>query len=115
MLVGIRARRAATTAVFGVALTGALSLNAGTSASASDAVIMARPTGCHQQIAGDTWTVARCDHDNGGAYRASATCKFPNGKIVDSDGPWKQTGWSHAYCPGDSKAIDAGIWTRVTN
>lgn len=75
--------------------------------------IMARPTGCHYEVPGSWGAVARCTNHNGGDYRAIAVCKYPNGTVHHIDGTWKQTGWSYAYCQGDSKATSSGIETRV--
>ncbi|GAB2901982.1 hypothetical protein GCM10027074_78610 [Streptomyces deserti] len=114
VLKAARIQRMRTVPTLGVLLAGLLSLGAGASASASEVGVKAHPSDCHYEIAGKWGTVARCEKDNGGSYRASGTCKFPNGKLQEMAGPWKWTGPSYAYCPGDSKAVSAGITTRPT-
>jgi hypothetical protein len=109
----IRIRAVAAPAI-GVLLASVFSLGSGTSASASEVGTRAHPSGCHYEVAGYWGAVASCSSNNGGSYAATVGCKFPNGKIVDYDGPWKKRGKSIAYCQGDSKAVYAGIWTRVT-
>jgi hypothetical protein len=94
-------------------LTGVFSLGAAVPASASGTAVTARPTGCHHETPGDWGAVARCGNHNGGSYRAIAVCKYPNGTVHVIEGPWKKTGWSYAYCQGDSSATSSGIETRV--
>ncbi len=96
-------------------LAGLFALGAASPAAAEDVSVMAHPTGCHYEVPGSWGGVARCDNHNGGSYAASVTCKYPSGATVDVDGPWRQTGWSRAYCPGNSSAIYAGIWTSASN
>lgn len=103
-----------TTAALGVLFAGAFALQAGTSASASESAAAGRPSGCHYEVGGYWGSIAQCSDDNGGSYAATVGCKFPNGKIVDYDGPWRKAGKSIAYCQGDSKAVYAGIWTKVS-
>lgn len=76
---------------------------------------MARPSSCHYEVPGDWGGVAWCDKDNGGAYRALALCKDNDtGKVFNYVGMWRQVGFSYAYCQGNTRAISAGIETRVT-
>jgi hypothetical protein len=110
-----RPRRTGATAVLGVMLTGFLSLGVVAPAAAVDVGVKARPTGCHYQVPGNWGAVAQCSSHHGGSYRAWATCKYSDGRKQDVPGQWRQTGWSRAYCPGDSKATSAGIETSVTN
>jgi hypothetical protein len=85
-------------------------------AAADDVSVMAHPTGCSYQIPSGSWGgVAQCTSHNGGSYAATVTCRHSNGKLSEVDGPWRQFGWSRAYCPGDSHAISAGIWTSASN
>ncbi|WP_079130814.1 hypothetical protein [Streptomyces sp. H-KF8] len=113
MLKSTRIQRTITTPALGVLLAGLFSLGSGATASAADAGTMARPTGCHYEVPASWGAVARCDNHNGGTYRAIAVCKYPNGTVHQIEGSWKQSGWSYAYCQGDSKATSAGIETRV--
>jgi hypothetical protein len=98
-----------------VLLAGFFSLGAVAPASAADAGTRARPTGCRAQVPGYWGAVAECDNHHGGSYRAWGNCKYSNGRVQMVEGPWRQTGWSRAYCQGDSKAISAGFETSVTN
>lgn len=102
--------------VLGPLLGSLFSLGAGASASASEVGIMAHPTGCHYEVPGSWGSVARCSKHNGGAYRALVLCKDPNtGKIYNYVGAWRQTGFSYAYCQGNTQASSAGVETRFSN
>ncbi|MGW8575178.1 hypothetical protein [Streptomyces niveus] len=99
----------------GLMLASILSLGAGSTASAAEAGAQARPTGCSYEVPGDWGTVARCTNANGGSYAAHAICKDrETGKLTSHLGGWRQTGFSYAYCQGNSVAQSAGIMTRVT-
>ncbi|MET8401972.1 hypothetical protein [Streptomyces sp900116325] len=117
MLKNIRIRRGAiATPALGVLLAGVFSLGAGAPASAADVGIKARPTGCTYEVPGDWGGVARCTNPNGGAYRALVLCKDrETGKVYNYVGTWRQTGFSYAYCQGNTRATSAGIETRVSN
>jgi hypothetical protein len=107
-------RKIATAAV-GAVMAGIFSLGAAAPASADGVEIQARPTGCTYQVPGSWGAVAQCSSHNGGSYRASVVCEFPDGRLGVYDGPWRQESWSRAYCQGNSKAISAGIETSVSN
>lgn len=134
----IRLRRAVTAAVIGTATAGLLVISSaapswaeGTeappgdsgfavasrtvAASADEVGAMARPTGCHAQIP-DSWGgVATCSSHHGGSYRAWVFCRHSDGRVSEYGGAWRQTGWSRAYCQGDSKAVSVGFETSVTD
>jgi hypothetical protein len=104
------------TPALGVLLAGVFALGAGATASASEVGATARPTGCTYEVPGDWGGVARCKNPNGGAYRALVLCKDrETGKVLNFEGPWRQTGFSYAYCQGNTRATSAGVETRVTN
>lgn len=108
--------RAATTPVLGVLMAGLFMLGSGGTATASDVGPLARPTGCSMEVPGNWGTVARCSNHNGGSYRAIAVCKDPdNGKVLHFYGPWRQVGFSYAYCQGSYRATSAGIETSYYN
>ncbi|MEU1487071.1 hypothetical protein [Streptomyces sp. NPDC005752] len=77
---------------------------------------MAHPTGCSYEVPGKWGGVAICSKTHGGAYRALALCKNPdNGKIYNYAGQWRTTGFSCAYCQGNTIASSAGVETRYSN
>ncbi|MGC9541845.1 hypothetical protein [Streptomyces sp. UG1] len=80
----------------------------------SDTRTKARPTGCDYGTVGDYGSLAWCDHDNGGSWRAIAVCKSPStGKILYGYGNWTNAYVSQAFCNGDSKVQSAGIETST--
>jgi hypothetical protein len=123
-------RRTLAAAAIGALLSGIFALSAPTTAwaetlpsgsgttvsSSSDEVgLMGRPTGCRAQIP-DSWgAVASCSSHHGGSYRAWVFCRHSDGRVSEYSGAWRQTGWSRAYCQGDSKAVSAGFETSVTD
>lgn len=110
MLKSARIRRAVTLPALGMLLAGAFSIGSGGAASASGTGALAHPSGCSFEVPGSWGAVAKCDHHNGGSYRATAICKEGGtGPAVWSYGPWRQYGYSRAYCNGSTVATSAGV------
>ncbi|MFF1498273.1 hypothetical protein [Streptomyces sp. NPDC058304] len=76
---------------------------------------MAHPTRCHYEVGGSWGGIALCRNHNGGSYRGIVLCKWPDGKVEDFEGGWRQYGKSYAYCQGDSQAMSAGVETSPYN
>jgi hypothetical protein len=119
-------RRTLAAAAIGALLSGIFALSApaaswaegaearsGTSVSsfAGEVGLMAHPSGCRAEIPADWGSVATCSRHNGGSFRALVLCRHRDGRITDDTGPWMRSGWSRAYCEGDSKAVTAGFET----
>ncbi len=116
LLKGNLIRRAAVAPALGVLMGGLLSLGVGTAASASEAGATGRPDGCNFTVSSNWHTEARCSSHNGGSYRAVAVCTdSESGRVQDFYGPWRQTGFSFAYCNGSYRTTSAGIETSVRN
>ncbi|MBZ9598483.1 hypothetical protein K7B06_25820 [Streptomyces erythrochromogenes] len=115
MLKSGRAGRTVVAPVLGALLIGLSSLAAGSTASASESGVTARPTNCRYEVTGKWGAAASCGSHNGGSYRSYVLCEEGDGSVLDSFGPWRQWGDSIAYCMGSSKAKSAGIQTSVRN
>ncbi|WP_406858801.1 hypothetical protein ABZO31_00555 [Streptomyces sp. HUAS MG47] len=110
MSTSTRIRRAVVPAAFGVLMSGAFVLGAGAPATAG---ALGRPADCHYERMRDWGGAAECRDHNGGSYRGLVLCRYPNGRIVEFVGPWRQNGISYAYCQNESKAQSAGVETSV--
>ncbi|MFJ7422662.1 hypothetical protein ACIQXD_29280 [Streptomyces uncialis] len=116
MLKNASIRRVVTLPALGMLLAGAFSVGAGGTASASGTGVLAHPTGCRTEVGGRWGTLAECNNHNGGSYRAIAVCKEGGtGPSIWSYGPWRQFGYSRAYCNGSTVATSAGIESSPRN
>lgn len=80
----------------------------------NDVGVKGRPSGCDYAPVHDYGSLAWCDDDNGGSWRAIAVCKVPgSGKILYGYGQWSQGPVSQAFCNGTSKVKSAGIETTT--
>ncbi|OKH91450.1 hypothetical protein AB852_28200 [Streptomyces uncialis] len=97
----------------GALLAGLFSLGVAAPASAASATTagpQAHPSGCSYGINHRSGTYARCDHHNGGSYRAVGQCKRDTtGAIKFAYGTWKQSGFSYSSCGAGYTPHVAGV------
>ncbi|MBO7936321.1 hypothetical protein JTP77_010190 [Streptomyces sp. S9] len=81
---------------------------------AASAAPTAWPTGCTYQTNFNNGAMARCDHSNGGHYKASVICTRLDGSgLVEFEAvAWRTSGWSNVYCPALTYFKSAGIVTK---
>ncbi|MFW6724153.1 hypothetical protein ACHZ98_29195 [Streptomyces sp. MAR4 CNY-716] len=121
---GTTARQNIITATLGVLFTAFTAFASAAPASAatppsevpvSVATQQGRPTGCSYDLLGDWGAEAKCTNPNGGSYQALVNCKDPDsGRVYVFEGLWERGVTSRAYCEGNTRAIAAGIGTRVS-
>ncbi|MFJ1746452.1 MULTISPECIES: hypothetical protein [unclassified Streptomyces] len=94
----------------------AFSLGFGGTASAAPAGATAWPTGCTYQSNFNNGAMARCDHSNGGHYKAGVNClrQDGGGMVVLDAVAWRTSGWSNVYCPALTVFHSASIITKST-
>lgn len=80
-----------------------------------DVSVQGWPTGCrHEQTLSHGWR-ATCSQSNGGSWHVVVVCQpWEGGSTFQRFGPWRDSGWSTAYCPPQTSAQSGFLIERST-